>query len=210
MHADPIPAQGLWLRARVPSLGPELSSPLPLGWEWRSRDKEQLGALAPPGPGRGTSGRREGMCVLEAIRSYSGCPPACEGGRQFSISFNKHLRCASDFCLPQLWGWAGTPGRSYAKCGGVTGLSLGAGLSSVLNGQPCLEFCSRYTLVRSQAGPTSWGIMCGTQGVAVCVNVCMCGSPAPQQWSQAAVLFNLLFTVDVTVILTATGRNTQL
>lgn len=47
-------------------------------------------------------------------------------------------------------------------------------------------------------------------GIVVCVCAWPLDLPAHQESSQATVSFNLLFTVDVTVIITATWRGTQL
>lgn len=59
----------------------------------------------------GLVGRVEGTQAFETIRSYMGALLHVKGG-WYSIYFNKHLRCASDLCLPPLGGRAGTGGSA--------------------------------------------------------------------------------------------------
>ena len=183
MPAPLVPAPGLWLQGHprsghIQSLGlsPSLLSAVCAG-RGIAEETELWGHWHHRGLLEGLVGTVEGTQAFQTIRSCMGAHLHVKGG-WYSIYFNKHLRCARDLCLLCREAGLGQEAALGPDCGGLTRLSAaGAALSGVLK---------------------VWS-----------ARVRACGSlpptPPTQESSRATVSFNLLFTVDVTVIATATG-----
>lgn len=95
-------------------------------------------------------------------------------------------------------------------CGGVTRLSLGAVPSGVLNRWLGLLLYVWYTELCPELGWVSRAHLMLVTGPAVCLRLFVLANLPPLGSSHAEFSLDLLFTVDVTITITATGRSTQL